>query len=178
MRPIVNNQNQMKFLLFFLAFIFGTTVFAQNPEGFDKMAKNMAGKKAPIITMGEVQKSINAKNKIVFLDSREQNEFQTSHLPNAIWVGYDNIDWSKINKLEKDATIVIYCSVGYRSGKLAEQLSKKGFKNVKNLYGGLFNWANNGGELQNEMKQTTNKVHGYNKNWSKWVNPDRSTIVL
>jgi rhodanese-related sulfurtransferase len=152
--------------------------FGQNPDGFDKMATNMAGKKAPKITMAEVQKLQKAGEKVVFLDSRENKEYQVSHLEKAIWVGYDKIDWTKIDKIDKNSTIVIYCSVGYRSGKLTEQLLKKGFKNVKNLYGGLFNWANNGGAIVNNLGAKTNEVHGYNESWSKWVNEEKCTLVL
>jgi rhodanese-related sulfurtransferase len=168
----------MKLLSLFFTFFIGLTFFAQNPEGFDKMAKNMAGKKTPTINMKDVQKIIETKNDVIFLDSREVNEFQTSHLPNALWIGYEHIDWSSIDKLDKSATIVVYCSVGYRSGKLAEQMIKKGFKNVKNLHGGLFNWANNGGELENDKKQSTKNVNGYNKNWSKWLNTKRVNVIL
>jgi rhodanese-related sulfurtransferase len=172
------NEYIMKFLSFLFLFFVSLTFTAQNPEGFDKMAQNMAGKKAPSITKGTVEKIILTQNEVVFLDSREQSEYQTSHLPDAIWIGYDEINWIKIDKLDKSTSIIIYCSVGYRSGKLTEQLTKKGFTNVKNLYGGLFNWANNGGALQNDLKQPTKIVHGYNKNWSKWLNPERVTIVL
>jgi len=168
----------MKNILFVAFILFGATIFAQNPVGFDEMAKNMTGKKTPIITMKDVQKIQEANKNIVFLDSREENEYQTSHLPGAIWVGCDNIDWAKINKLDKNTAVVVYCSVGYRSGKLTDQLSKKGFNNIQNLYGGLFNWANNGGTLENNSNQNTQKAHGYNKTWSKWLNPDRVTIVL
>ena len=169
----------MRYLLS-LVFLFTLffTSFSQNPEGFDKMAKNMAGKKAPIITMDEVKAIQKKKEKIIFLDSREYKEYQISHMSGAIWVGYDNIDWTKINKQNKDAKIVIYCSVGFRSGKLTEQLKKKGYSNVTNLYGGLFNWANNGGEIVNTMGVSTKEIHGYNKTWSKWVNKDKCEVVL
>ncbi len=165
----------LAFVLFLLPFIHS---FGQNPEGFDKMATNMAGKKAPTISMAEVQKKQKASEKIVFLDSRESEEYKVSHMAEAIWVGYDNIDWTKINGIDKNTTIVIYCSVGYRSGKLGEQLIKKGYKNVKNLYGGLFNWANNGGKIVNSSGVQTTEIHGYNKTWSKWVNTDKCKIIL
>lgn len=169
----------MKHLFLFLFFISTSWhLFAQNPEGFDKMAKNMAGKKELIITMAEVQKLQKNGDKVIFLDSREEKEFQISHIASAIWVGYDKINWTKIDALDKNATIVIYCSVGYRSGKLAEQLKKKGFTHVKNLYGGLFNWANNDGEIVNSKGVKTTEIHGYNKTWSKYVNTDKCKVVL
>lgn len=166
------------FLLCITLLFLGANALAQNPEGFDKMAKNMAGKKAPFITKDALIAAQNAGKEIVYLDSRELAEYQVSHMPGAIWVGYDNVDWKKIDKIKKSAMVVIYCSVGYRSGKLTEQLAAKGFTNVKNLYGGLFNWANNSGKLVNSMGVSTNEIHGYNKNWSKWVNEEKCQIVL
>lgn len=168
----------MKFRSLFLTFFIGVTLFAQNPVGFDKMAKDMAGNKSLVINRSQVLKKQEANQKIIFLDTRELNEYKTSHLPGAIWVGSEKIDWTKIDKLDKNSIIVVYCSVGYRSGELTTTLSKKGFKNVKNLYGGLFNWANNGGTLYNSLNQTTKNVHGFDKEWSKWLNPERVTIVL
>jgi len=167
-------------LIFFILFIILSfnSIYGQNPDGFEQMATSMINKKTPSITMNDVQKLQKEKQKIIFLDSREQNEFSVSHLPGAIWVGYDHIDWTKIDKLDKKATVVIYCSVGFRSGKLTDQLKKKGFIHVKNLYGGLFNWVNNGGKIVNSKDNFTTEVHGYNKDWSKWVNEERYQIVL
>lgn len=163
-------------LLFLFTMLFNT--YGQNPEGFEDMATKMAGKKASTVSMTEVQAIQKKKGKIIFLDSRELKEYQVSHMSAAVWVGYDNIDWTKIDKQDKTSMIVIYCSVGYRSGKLTEQLKKKGFTNVKNLYGGLFNWANNGGNIVNTMGVDTKEIHGYNKTWSKWVNTTKCEVVL
>ena len=44
--------------------------------------------------------------------------------------------------IAKDAPIVTYCSVGYRSGKMAERLQAAGYTNVRNLEGSIFKWAN------------------------------------
>lgn len=151
---------------------------AQNPVGFDKMAKKMAGKKTPIISKEDVDNLISTKKEVIFLDSREYSEYEVSHLPNAVWVGFDKINWASIEKIGKSTNIVVYCSVGYRSGKLTEQLLKKGFTEVKNLNGGLFNWANNGGILETEKEVPTKKVHGYNQNWSQWLNPKKVTVVF
>ncbi len=42
----------------------------------------------------------------------------------------------------EESKVVVYCSVGYRSEKIAEKLKAAGYKNVFNLYGGIFEWEN------------------------------------
>lgn len=161
---------QMK-LTFLLTPIFCLTLaalFAQNPEGFEKMASRMASKVVPLIEVSE----LNLSDSILLLDAREKKEFKISHLPNAVWVGYDDFDLKRVAGFDKSKTVIVYCSVGYRSGKIGEELLEAGFTNVYNLYGGMFAYVNNGKMIVTPSGQTTQKVHGYNKNWSKWLNPE------
>lgn len=108
-------------------------------------------------------------NDVILLDARELKEFEVSSLPKAIYVGYDHFDFKKIDKLPKNGKIVVYCSVGYRSEKITQKLIAKGFTNVSNLYGGLFDWANHNYPLYHN-NTPINSIHGYNKTWGKWIN--------
>jgi rhodanese-related sulfurtransferase len=54
--------------------------------------------------------------------------------------------------LPREAPVIVYCSVGYRSEKIGEKLQKLGFQNVHNLYGGIFQWKNDGFEVLNAQK--------------------------
>ena len=56
--------------------------------------------------------------------------------------GLKNLLKYKVEDIARESTIVVYCSVGYRSEKIAEELDKLGFTNVSNLYGGIFEWIN------------------------------------
>lgn len=111
----------------------------------------------------------NNKKEYVILDTREAEEFNTSHIPNAINVGYDHFDIKSIEKIGKDKMIVLYCSIGYRSEKVGEKLKKAGYKNVFNLYGSIFQWANEGFPIVDSKGSVTTKLHTYNRSWSKWV---------
>jgi len=64
---------------------------------------------------------------------------------------------------------VVYCSVGVRSEIIAHRIIEKGYTNVYNLYGGIFEWKNNGFQVMDTLGNTTEKVHTYNKEWSKWL---------
>jgi rhodanese-related sulfurtransferase len=96
---------------------------------------------------------------VVFIDTREPNEFRISHIPNATLYAKSSSD---LQKLPKNTLIVVYCSVGVRSAKIAQELTEKGFTQVKNLHGSLFMWANEGRLMQGTQPT---KVHPYNARW-------------
>jgi methionine salvage enolase-phosphatase E1 len=43
----------------------------------------------------------------VFLDAREKKEFDVSHLKNAVWVGYDDFDLSRVKAISKDNCLLL-----------------------------------------------------------------------
>lgn len=106
---------------------------------------------------------------VIYLDSRGKEEYEVSHIKDAVWVGYDNFDIKSVAELDKSKTIVVYCSVGYRSEKITKQLEKAGFKKVFNLYGGLFEWYNENLPVVDNEGNSTDKIHTYNEKWSQWV---------
>lgn len=105
------------------------------------------------------------------LDSREPKEFKTSHIKNAICVGYDffNLDSISGNLPDKDAKIIVYCSIGIRSEDIGEKLKKAGYTNVHNLYGGIFEWKNKGNPVYDLKEEETDNIHTFSKPWSKWL---------
>ena len=104
-----------------------------------------------------------------FLDAREKNEFEVSHINEAIQVGFDDFTLASVKDIPKDQRIIVYCSVGYRSEKVAEKLRAAGYKNVANLYGGIFEWINEGYEVVGPAGTPTAKVHAYNTAWGVWL---------
>jgi rhodanese-related sulfurtransferase len=135
-------------------------------KAFDHKVNSYLSYSVPVISVSEAhQKS----GDIVFLDAREKNEFDISHITNAHWVGYDDFQVSRVPKTSKDALVVVYCSIGYRSEKIAEKLIKAGYKRVRNLYGSLFEWVNAGYEVVDKQNKPVKKIHTYNESWSQWV---------
>lgn len=105
----------------------------------------------------------------MILDARAPEEFRESHIPGAQLAGFKTFDASLWENLPRDTLIVTYCSVGYRSDLIGQRLRKMGFSNVHNLYGSLFEWANQGLPLVNGQGDTVKTLHTYNADWSKWV---------
>ncbi len=116
-----------------------------------------------------VQQAAQNGHRYLFLDARERNEYEVSHLPGAVWVGYEMFQPTQLEDVDKQTPLVIYCSVGYRSEKVAEQLQKAGFQRVWNLYGGIFEWVNQGYPVYNMQEQPTEEVHAYDRKWGIWL---------
>ncbi len=118
-----------------------------------------------------VQELAMPKTQAIILDAREKNEFDTSHLKNAVFVGYNGFSIDSVFKAipNKTTKIVVYCSIGIRSETIANKLKNNGYTNVYNLYGGIFEWKNNNFPVYDFENKETNKVHVFSKEWSKWL---------
>jgi rhodanese-related sulfurtransferase len=129
--------------------------------------KKMLKGSVPIVSTNMLADSMSSESDWVILDSRELAEFEISHLPGAKWVGYSDFSILRLSGVSKNAKVVVYCSIGVRSENIAEKLLTSGFSNVKNLYGGIFAWANELKTLIEPNQKPTLAVHGYDQNWAK-----------
>ncbi len=120
----------------------------------------------PLISATDLERKA---DNFVLLDTREKAEYKVSHLENAQWVGYDTFDKKRLKDIPKDQPIVVYCSIGYRSERIGEQLLKMGYEEVYNLNGGIFEWVNQDQELVESKDKATDKVHAYSKSWGVWL---------
>jgi len=102
----------------------------------------------------------------VLLDVRTEKEFAVSHLPSAIRAKEDAIHQLKEMGIGFGDPIVVYCSVGYRSSVLAQQLQAAGFRNVRNLEGSIFAWAHAGLPLEN-AEGAISGVHPFDTVWGR-----------
>ncbi|MDX1652563.1 MAG: rhodanese-like domain-containing protein [Brumimicrobium sp.] len=122
----------------------------------------------PTLSQDSAQMLLN-KDSVVFLDTREKEEYNASHLPGALLFGFDDPNWEILDTIPKDSQIIVYCSIGDRSQRIGKKLRERGYKNVKNLYGGIFLWADQSRPMEDSKGEPTSKVHGYNRFWGRWV---------
>lgn len=104
------------------------------------------------------------------LDARTYREFEVSHIPGAIWVGYEEFSLDRLAGIDQQARVAVYCAVGYRSERIAEQLQKQGYANVLNVYGGIFEWVNTNRPVVNVEGAETEDIHAYSRFWGGWLN--------
>lgn len=155
----------MKYLILSFLFISFQSI-GQSPE-YIKLLESYYDD-TETISIAAAAKKMNVE-KIFFLDTRESDEFNVSHIDGAQCVGYDDFKITSVSNISKSAEIIVYCSIGSRSQTIAKKLSEAGYTNVKNIYGGFFHWANSGYPMVNDQGKDTAFIHGYSKEWGKWV---------
>lgn len=136
-------------------------------KAFEKELKRLYKETVPLVKSDELNQS--ALKEYYILDIRSPEEYEVSHLPESRMFNYETFSPNQVIDIPKDAKVLVYCSVGYRSERAGEQLQKAGYTNVQNLYGGIFDWKNKGNEVVNPTNAPTDSVHTYNRLWSRWL---------
>lgn len=97
------------------------------------------------------KKRMDAGEKMILVDTREDNEWAKGHLPGAIHLGKGVIE-RDIEKTvpDKNALLVLYCGGGFRSALAADNLQKMGYKNVISMDGGWRGWTEAGFPVEKE----------------------------
>ncbi|MDQ0269415.1 rhodanese-like domain-containing protein [Cytobacillus purgationiresistens] len=85
------------------------------------------------------QEFIEGYRKAQLIDVREPNEFDAGHI-----LGARNIPLSqmktRMKELRQDKPVYLYCQSGMRSGRAAQFLHRKGYRNLSHLQGGFKKW--------------------------------------
>ncbi len=91
------------------------------------------------ITVDELKKRLDNKDDLFILDVREPQEYQICNL-NGYLIPLKELP-KRINELDTAKEIVVHCKVGGRSRQAVEFMKQSGFRKVKNLVGGIDEWA-------------------------------------
>ncbi|MFM7231576.1 MAG: rhodanese-like domain-containing protein [bacterium] len=97
------------------------------------------------VTVEEFPGRLEAGERVVLLDVREDHEWEAGHLPGAQHMGRGILERDIERELpEKDTPIVLYCGGGYRSLLSADSLQRMGYTRVESLVGGWSGWVGQG----------------------------------
>ena len=108
--------------------------------GFLKLV-NDAKKNIRETNVAEVKKKLDAGEKIILVDVREESEWARGHLPGAVYMGRGVTERDIEQKIpDKGAPLVLYCGGGFRSALSADNLQKMGYTNVVSMDGGWRGW--------------------------------------
>ena len=92
------------------------------------------------ITAAELKARLDRSDRPLLLDVRQDWETRLCRLPDAVHIPIEEIEL-RTEELSPEDEIVVYCHQGVRSAAVAGYLRQLGFKDVKNLAGGLDAWA-------------------------------------
>lgn len=96
------------------------------------------------ITAKELKKMMENNEDFILMDVREKAEQDMCKIENAKLASFTEIVKGNLkifNNIGKNKKIVLYCHTGNRSAYVLNLLKKKGYKDVKNLIGGIDAWA-------------------------------------
>ncbi|UTW63842.1 rhodanese-like domain-containing protein [bacterium SCSIO 12741] len=84
----------------------------------------------------------------IILDVRTPGEVASGTVPGAIVIDIMDPDFEKkVNELDKNATVYVYCKAGGRSANASDKMNDWGFKTVYNVTGGFDAWSSKGYEV-------------------------------
>ncbi|MGB6822196.1 MAG: rhodanese-like domain-containing protein [Candidatus Acidiferrales bacterium] len=90
----------------------------------------------------DIKKRLDAGEKMILVDTREDTEWAKGHIPGAVHLGKGVIERDVETTVpDKNATLVLYCGGGFRSALAADNLQKMGYKNVISMDGGWRGWT-------------------------------------
>lgn len=92
----------------------------------------------------ELKSKLENKENLVLVDCREQDEWNSGHIPQAQFLPLSELEERFGELSDKGATIVMQCRSGQRSMRACEFLASKGYTDLTNLEGGILAWVENG----------------------------------
>ena len=132
-----------------------------------------AAPNVPAITTDSLAERLSDSSAVrpVLLDARSAEEYAVSHLNGARRVDPEATSFPELDSLSRETPIVVYCSVGVRSAKIAKRLRDQGYTHAVNLQGSIFRWANQGRPVMREGRPV-HAVHPYSRLWGTLLNDD------
>ncbi len=97
----------------------------------------------------------------VLVDVRTDAERAVSMLPGA----FSEADYTRRRAEFGGRPVIVYCTIGYRSGVHARTLRQQGV-DARNLHGGILAWAGTGKPLLDSQRRPTRRVHVYDERWA------------
>jgi rhodanese-related sulfurtransferase len=93
------------------------------------------------ITVEELKARLDAGEKLNIIDVREPHEHAEFNI-GGVLIPLGKVQTMQIDEIEelKDEELIVYCRSGNRSGQACLFLDALGFKNTKNLTGGMLAW--------------------------------------
>ena len=115
-----------------------------HPPKFLKLV-NEAKTRVAETNVADVKRRIDAGEKFVLVDVREDNEWAQGHVPGAVHLGKGIIERDIEARVpDTESKVVLYCGGGFRSALVADNLQKMGYTNVESMDGGWRGWLEAG----------------------------------
>ncbi len=121
------------------------------------------GSQEPVLSakqIREIQGSKEWSNRFVIVDVRAKGETAVSMIPGAI----TKSEFEKASRQHQGKLVIVYCTVGHRSGIYAKKLKAQGW-NAYNYKGSILDWCKNQLPLVTSKGKKTKRVHTYSSRY-------------
>lgn len=137
----------------------------------ERIAKDHPQVKA--IELDELRKWLEApgREQPLLVDTRSADEYAVSHLPGALHAETPEAV-QRLMQRHPGRAVVLYCSVGVRSARVADVLRSQVDATVLNFEGSIFTWANRGLAVEHEGRPV-DRVHPFDARWGKLLDRGR-----
>lgn len=124
-------------------------------------------------------KELIASESAIILDVRTPQEYSRGHIAGSTAINIADQDFvSKINLLQKDKTILIYCLTGSRSYSAANYMNRIGFRKIYNLQQGIIDWSRQGFQLEQSSQVVAAKGTSFSKqSFDKLLSDNKVVLV-
>ncbi len=110
------------------------------PKGFQDLVADAKKNITEILPTDAAAKAKSSTDAVI-VDVREKDEFDESHIPDAVHMSRGMVELEVEDKFpDRNTTIICHCGGGGRSALAAENLQKMGYKNVRSMAGGFRAW--------------------------------------
>lgn len=118
----------------FLTLIFSISIlFACKSQTIETITK---------VDVATFKEALSTNLDIQLVDVRTLEEYNDGYIENAILIDYFLADFNtKIQELDKEKPVYLYCRSGGRSGKASKVMEELGFKKIVDLEGGYEAWS-------------------------------------
>jgi rhodanese-related sulfurtransferase len=104
-------------------------------------------RQVPSVTVNEVG------DDAYLVDVREDDEWTAGHAPTAHHLPMGQVP-ARLDEVPTEGDVVVVCRSGHRSGQVVAYLSGQGWDNLRNLDGGMQDWAAAGRPMVSEDGRT------------------------
>jgi rhodanese-related sulfurtransferase len=95
--------------------------------------------------VADVKRRMDAGEKFLLVDTREDNEWANGHVPGALHMSKGIIERDIVQRVpDSGAKVILYCGGGFRSALAGDNLQKMGYTNVESMDGGWKGWVDAG----------------------------------
>ena len=122
----------------------------KHSEGFLKLV-NDTKSRIHEVTVDETRERMQSSNRVLLIDTREDNEWQAGRATGSIHLGKGIIERDiEAQVPEKTTELILYCGGGFRSALAADVLQQMGYRNVFSMAGGWKAWKDSGAPVTSD----------------------------